>query len=237
VSIARIEHAEELLDAPRHNLAELAESLGHVAAINRWLGGVAAILKHVRPLLRAGRNVRILDVATGSADIPVAIAELARRRGCHVEIVATDVHPQMRELARLRCHAHPEITVQSADALQLPYAARSFHAALLSLALHHFEGREQLRVLQEMSRVSSEVVLVNDLARTRLNYLGARLLGATYWRRNRLTRHDGPLSVLRSLTRRELQDLAQKAGLHGRVHRHFFQRLVLEVDVRYPQHI
>jgi hypothetical protein len=63
-----------------------------------------------------------------------------------------------------------------------------------------------------------------------LNYAGARLLAATWWRRNRLTRHDGPLSVLRSFTRAELQQLAVRAGLGNRVERRFFQRIVLIGD-------
>ena len=228
MTLPRLQHAEELLDAPRHDMAELTESLGHVASVNRWLGGVSAALKYIKPLFREdGSAIRILDIATGSADIPVAIARYARKRGAAAEIIATDVHPQMLAAARLRCHAFSEISIQQADALALPYKDASFDAVLLSLALHHFEGADQLRVLREMARVSRNIIVVNDLARTRLNYLGSRLLQMTAWRHNRLTSHDGPLSVLRSFTVRELQDLAARAGLHGKVRRHFFQRIVL----------
>jgi ubiquinone/menaquinone biosynthesis C-methylase UbiE len=114
----------------------------------------------------------------------------------------------------------------------LPYKPDSFDAVMLSLALHHFDNANQLRVLNEMARVSRNVVLVNDLARTRINYLGSRLLRITAWRHNRLTKHDGPLSVLRSFTAAELHDLAARAGLRGRVYRHFFQRIVLVAAAR-----
>jgi ubiquinone/menaquinone biosynthesis C-methylase UbiE len=231
-AIARRDHAEELLDAPSHDMAELDESLGHVASVNRWLGGVRAITRYITPVIAQQGSVRLLDVATGSADIPLRIAQWARKRKLAVEIVATDIHPQMLELAQRRCRGHPEITVERADALALPYADDTFDASMLSLALHHFEGDAQLRVLREMARVSKQLVLVNDLERTRLNYLGARLLAATYWRGNRLTRHDGPLSVLRSFTRKELQSIGRAAGLKDRVARHFFQRIVLIGDAR-----
>jgi 2-polyprenyl-3-methyl-5-hydroxy-6-metoxy-1,4-benzoquinol methylase len=223
----RAERAEELLDAPRHDMAELEQSLGHVASVNRWLGGAAAIIRCLAPLMAARRNARLLDVASGSADIPLRIARWARRHDYRVRITATDVHPQMLELARQRCRAYPEITIEAADALQLPYASRSFDASMISLALHHFEGEQQLSVLREMLRVTRGLVLVNDLERSWLNYLGARLLAATWWRGNRLTRHDGPLSVLRSFTRAELADIGRRAGLGGEVERHFFQRIVL----------
>ena len=219
-------HAEELIDAPSHDMAELEQSLGHVASVNRWLGGISAVTHYIKPLLARRGRARILDVATGSADIPLQIAEWARRHNHDVEIIATDIHPQMLELARRRCTPFPNIRVERADALQLGYASGSFDAALLSLALHHFEEADQLRVLREMARVARDVVLINDLERTWLNYFGARLLGATYWRGNRLTRHDGPLSVLRSFTKRELEEITRNAGLRGDVRRHFFQRIV-----------
>jgi SAM-dependent methyltransferase len=225
-------NADEFLDEPSPDMAELEQSLGHVASVNRWLGGVAAVTHYIKPLVRHGAGARILDVATGSADIPVQIAKWARRRGHDVQIVATDVHPQMLELARRRAREFAEITVAEADALNLPYQNDAFDVSVLSLALHHFDPAQQVRVLREMARVTRAVVLVNDLARTRLNYLGARLLAATYWRGNRLTRHDGPLSVLRSFTRAELREIGRAAGLGARVERHFFQRIVLIGDAR-----
>ena len=222
----RAEHAPELLDEQHHDPLELAHSLGQVAAVNRWLGGARSLLVHLAPLLRADRTTHILDVGTGSADLPRRIVDHARARDRSVRITATDVHPQMRELAASACHAYPEITVGAADALSLPYDHDSFDVATLSLTLHHFDGEQQLRVLRELARVSRGTVIVNDLERNRLNYAGARLMALTLWRGNRLTRHDGPLSVRRAFTPAELYRLGTDAGMHGEVHRHFFQRLV-----------
>ena len=222
--IPRAEHAPELLDDEKHDAHELEQSLGHVAAVNRWLGGVRALLLHVTPLLREG--ARLLDVGTGSADLPRRVVDWARLHDRHISVLATDLHPQMRELAKEKCAKYPEITVAEADALNLPYGDNHFDVATLSLTLHHFDGDQQIRVLQELARVA-RVVIVNDLQRTRLNYIGAKLLAVTFWRFNRLTRHDGPLSVLRAFTPGELQRLAQRAGLTATVYTHYFQRVVL----------
>ena len=51
VLLPRVEHAVELLDSARHDGAELEESLGQVAAVNRWLGGRRSLLAHVDELL------------------------------------------------------------------------------------------------------------------------------------------------------------------------------------------
>jgi len=230
-TLPRVLGTPELLDAPRHDDAELQQSLDHVAAVNRWLGGDRSVLRHLMPVLQAGMSTRILDVATGSALLPLRIARWARKRNCPVRIVATDVHPQMLQIATANARDYPEITVQRADALRLPFAAKSFDVVLLTLALHHFEDADAPRVLAELVRVARRRVIVSDLRRTRLNYLGAKLLSWTYWRGNRLTRHDGPLSVLRAFTIRELAELAGRTGRRIHIHRHFFQRAVLVIDL------
>lgn len=231
MSIARARNAPELLDEPTHDARVLRQSLDHVAAVNRWLGGERALLAHVTPLLRQDRVTRLLDVGTGSADLPRAIVSWARRHARRVEIIATDIHPQMREIAREACRGFPEISIEAADAKALAYADRSFDAALLSLTLHHFDEEEQKTILKQLVRVSRESVIVNELLRSRLNYIGARLLALTFWRRNPLTRHDGPLSVLRAFTPDELLQLGNGAGRSAQVYRHFFQRIVMVVDV------
>lgn len=223
----RAQHAPELLDQPDHDAAELARSLDHVAQVNRWLGGSRALLKHLLPFLADATSTSILDIGTGSADVPRQIVDWARKHGRSVQIKATDIHPQMQALAAARCASYPEITVERADALALPYEDKSVDVTLLSLTLHHFDGAAQARVLTEARRVSRRAVIVNELLRSPLNYAGARLLAATWWRRNRLTRHDGPLSVLRAFEPAELLTLAREAGLKPQLHREFFQRIVL----------
>lgn len=225
--LARAEHAPELLDEASHDEQELEQSLGHVAAVNRWLGGVRALILHLEPFLNSDRTTRILDVGTASGDVPCRIAEWARAKGRTVAITATDLHPQMLAIARSRCAPFPNVVVEPTDALDLGYPDKSFDVVLLSLTLHHFDGDEQVTVLKELARVARHAVIVNELRRSRLNYAGARLLSLTFWRGNRLTRHDGPLSVLRAFLPSELRTLSEAAGMSGRVYSHYFQRLVL----------
>ena len=228
--LPRVEHAVELLDSAQHDSAELEESLGQVAAVNRWFGGRRALLAHLHELLPATGAASILDCGTGSADLPRAMVDDARRNGRDVRVRATDAHPQMVEIARRACASYAEITVEQADVLALPYADGEFDGATLAMTLHHMEGDHAIRCLRELARVSRRAVIVSDLERSLPNWLGALALGATVWRGNRLTRHDGPLSVRRSFSARELLALAHDAGFrNARVHRHFPFRLILIV--------
>ncbi|HSJ06896.1 MAG TPA: methyltransferase domain-containing protein [Longimicrobiales bacterium] len=227
----RLRDAVELLDATRHDPAELANSMAQVAEVNRLLGGNRAVWSALEPLLAHGRTTGILDIGTGSADIPADVARRARRSRRDVAILATDLHPQMRDLALASAGRDDAVRIGAADARALPYRDGAFDVALLSLTLHHFEEDDQVVVLREAARVARRAIIVNELERCAANYVGARLLAATRWRGNRLTRHDGPISVLRAFTMDELRNLARRAGLrvHG-IERRFFYRLVLRAS-------
>ena len=225
MSLPRVLHAEEILDQPQADPERLRHSLEHVAQVNRFLGGNRGILRALRALLPKGG--RVLDVGTGSGALPRTIVEWARKSGRPIRVTAVDVHPQTLEIAREACGAYPEIEVQQADALRLPFQRGAFDVAVMSLTLHHFEGADELQVLRELGRVG-RTVLVSELERCWPNYLGARLLAATWWRSNAITRHDGPLSVLRAYAPAELRQTAHNAGLtDAGVQRHFFFRLQL----------
>lgn len=223
----RLAGAAERLDEHGHDDAVLRQSLEQVADVNRYLGGTRAAIRAVDQLLPDSGPGAVLDVGCGAGDIDAALVAHMRNRARDVRLTAVDVHPQIMTLARDRLRTAPGVTLVRADAAALPFEDGSFDVAIMSLTLHHFEQDLPVRVLRELGRVARAVV-INDLERNWQNYAGARLLARTLWARNRLTRHDGPLSVQRAFTAAELASLARSAGLQDvRVRRRFFYRLVL----------
>jgi len=225
---------DELMDEPGQDHDQLAVSLADLRAVNRWLGGTRVALRHLSELIERHpqERYRILDVATGSGDIPLQIAKWAREEDLDVEILATDNHQTTLNLAREQVGPDPSVHAGFADALRLPFHDDEFDVGLISTALHHFnQERDCIRVLRELHRVSRIGFIVNDLARSRTALAGARLLAATVWRRHPVTRHDGPLSVRRSFTPAELRSLAARAGFaKAAVHAHFPFRVALVVE-------
>jgi SAM-dependent methyltransferase len=230
--LRRVENVTERMDRPGVDPAQLAGALDHVTAVNRWLGARRALLRTLPEALDGlAAPISVLDVGTGSADLPRAMLQWAQVRDCRLNLTAVDPHAATLREARRR--AGPTgIRFVRANGLRLPFATGSFDIALLSMTLHHVDGPDQVTLIRELGRVArGGRVLVGELERSIPNYLGARLLAATVWRSNPVTRHDGPISVLRAFTPTELEGVAVRAGLRRpRVRRHPFYRLVLLAD-------
>lgn len=226
--LRRLERAQERMDAPDVDPAALEGALRHLTQVNRWLGARRALLRHLGWGLGPAGH-RVLDVGTGAADLPAAVTAWGRRHGRPLRITAVDPHAATLAIARRRTRALPNVRLVAADGLRLPFPDGAFDLALLSMTLHHMDGPALVGLLRELGRVArGGRVLVGELERSLPNYLGARLLAATLWRANPVTRHDGPMSVLRAFTPGELVTLAREAGLRDpAAHRHPFFRLVL----------
>ena len=213
--------APEFMDDPSRSDRELRDALRDLGRINRFLGGrafVLSFLDQVLPVWRARwdaphRPFRLLDVATGGADIPLAVAAWAGRRGVPVQITAVDRHPTTARLARETSAACPAISVVQADARALPFADGAFDVCLCTLALHHLASDEALALLRSLHRLGRIGFLAADLVRGWRGYAGVWLL--TRLSRSPLIRHDGPLSVRRALSWEEYRRLAAASGIPG----------------------
>jgi ubiquinone/menaquinone biosynthesis C-methylase UbiE len=129
--------------------------MDHIA-VNRAF--VADFLAHW-----AGQNP-ILDVGTGTAQIPVELC----RQASLARVVGIDLAGHMLDLGRqnvLRAGLQDRLQLEQVDAKQMPYPAASFGAVISNSIVHHIP--EPRLVLAEMVRVLAPggVFFVRDLLR------------------------------------------------------------------------
>ncbi len=200
----------EWMDRPDAAPAELEAALKSLRGLNRYFGSYRVVAHFIERWIKPGDHLRVLDLATGSADIPRLIADHARRVGAKVEIVAVDFQPSTVETARRLSAGYPEIVCECADVLTFR-SNESFDIVICSLALHHFSEEDAVRLLRRCREVSRRFVLVSDLRRGVLLSGGVYLLTLSIFR-DPMTRNDGRASAQRAFSFGELRGLALRAG-------------------------
>ncbi len=212
----RLNNAPELLDGPL-DPDTLAGNLRDLKRVNAHLGGARLSLDAILPFGRGASGhalLRLLDVGTGAADIPLSLVRHTAKRKPRLEITATDVRPEIVAFA--------EQTVRGTDiTVRLGHiedeADASFDIVHASMVVHHLEPVAAGELLTHMRRVARVAVVINDLDRGWRWLIGAWLMTRLFTR-NRYTRHDAPLSVHRAYSADELVDVAHEAGLRPVAH-------------------
>lgn len=203
----------EWLDASAFEDAQITRNLRDIRRLNWMLGWTQYAIHLVHTILRTDptRPWTMLDIASGSADIPHAIARWSTRHGYTLGITASDISPQIVTVAREVCRTTPSVTVRQLDALHPPAEYPPADIVMCTLALHHFDPLAATTLLRHMRDLGRHII-VCDLVRSPLAYAGAVTL-TTVTGMDAMTRHDGPISVKRAYTLQEMREMADAAGL------------------------
>lgn len=222
----------EWLDEPGADPVQLRKSLAFIRRVNRAFGYTHVILRELERFSanwKPGQTIRIIDVGTGSADIPIAILRWADRRKLNVSVVGIDLSPQIARIAAARAR-DPRLTIVRGNALDLPFADESIDYAITSMFLHHLSDDEAERALFEMGRVCRRGVIVSDLLRLRSSYALIWLLTLLA---NPMVKHDATISVAQAFSREEILAISHRAGLSfARYSTHLVHRFVLAGEKR-----
>ena len=200
----------EIMDRPQPVSHELERDLQHLRQLNRWFGSYRLVSKFIRRWINPGARLRVIDLATGSGDIPRLLVDFARSIEAHVQIDAVDRQCATLEIARKLSARYPEISFHEADILRWAGDAE-YDIVLCSLVLHHFSDADAVSVLRRCRELSKRFVLVSDLRRGFLLRTGVYLLTAAIFREP-MTRFDARLSARRAFSFSEMRQLAIRAG-------------------------
>jgi demethylmenaquinone methyltransferase/2-methoxy-6-polyprenyl-1,4-benzoquinol methylase len=121
--------------------------------------------------LELSNDARVLDIATGTADLAIMIA---KSEGS-ARVIGLDPSEKMLAVGRTKI-AHEglgaRITLQTGDAEQLPFADRTFDGVSIAFGIRNVPDRE--RALAEMARVTKPGgrVAILELSEPRAGLLG-----------------------------------------------------------------
>src|SRR5882724_8877653 len=137
----------EMMDRDQPPSAELERDLERIRQLNRWFGSYYLVLGFIGNWIRPADKLRVVDLATGSGDIPRLIVSYTRKIGAKVEIDALDRQPATLEIAKKLSAGYPEISYVSANILECD-PAKAYDIVLCTLVLHHFSDENAVCVLR-----------------------------------------------------------------------------------------
>ncbi len=204
----------EHLDKGDYTADEYEECLSELRFINRFLGDRKALYSSLIEDVKR-KNLKaftVLDVGAGSGYLLKVIAEWAQKNSRKVMLVGLEINERAARAILGESAVYTEIKAVRADALKLPFRDGAFDYVICSLFIHHFHEQEIVKILNEMTRVASEKIIVIDLERHWLAYY-LYLIFSRVFLKNRLVREDGALSIKRGFLKTELEKLAKQADL------------------------
>jgi ubiquinone/menaquinone biosynthesis C-methylase UbiE len=227
-------HRLEHIDTGNYTPEEYEDCIGELQLVNRWMGDAHSLKTTLFRDVEAHslRSFSVLDVGAGSGELLRVAAVWARETKRQFRGVGLELNERSAESINEESEEFEEISGVRGDALKLPFADAQFDYVICSLFTHHFVDDQVVEIFGEMSRVARRRIFVIDLHRHPIAYLLYTTLGKLVLH-NRLLRHDGALSILRSFKSDELLELAQRAGLRDvLIERRFPYRLVLSAAAR-----
>ena len=200
------------MDDPQLPRDEHLQALTGLSRLNRVSGVASLMYRQLRLFANAvgDRPLNVLDIASGSGDVPLAWVRWSQRAGRPIQLTMLDIsstaaNEQQRRAKQLGVDA---LSVQQ-DCLMTGLPG-GFDVVTCSLFMHHLDDHHVFTLLQAMQMASHHGIVVCDLERSRLNLTlvatAARLLS-----RSPIVHHDASASVRGAYTAREFESLAETA--------------------------
>lgn len=216
LSVGQRQLEPEIMDEPDLDSASHEHALRGLGRINFLSLSAGIVWKPIRTLARQhpDRPLRVLDLATGGGDVPIALAEKARREGLPIAVQGCDISDRAVVFATEQAARKNSAATFFVQDIVKDGVPDGYDVVISSLFLHHLDEGEARDVLSQMSEAAKRLVVVNDLDRCTTG-LALAYLACYTLTRSPVVHYDGPRSVMAAFSKTEANQLARDAGLRG----------------------
>jgi 2-polyprenyl-3-methyl-5-hydroxy-6-metoxy-1,4-benzoquinol methylase len=188
------------------DVSVLENTYANFAHVNRLVSRWGWLYQHyLRPLAIKTRPLHLLDVGFGGGDVVRQVSHWAQRDGLDLRIQAIDSDERALEYVH-KTAAPSNISFEQATSRDLVQRGQTFDVVISNHLLHHLDEALLLALCDDCRCLSRQLVLHNDLERSALAYAGFGLVTTPLFRRS-FIREDGLISIRRSFSKQELEQL------------------------------
>lgn len=197
--------SREWMDNPDCDRDELFNTYEQFSVINALISRWKYIYNsNIKPgCHNKNKMYSLLDIGFGGGDLPVKLSRWAESDGIKLRITAIETDLRAYEFVQ-NLETPSNITFRHISSTELSKEGHRFDFVISNHLLHHLGQDELNSLMAESQKISTQMVLFNDLERSDLGYLAFNLLSRPLFRNSFIT-HDGLLSIKRSYTATELK--------------------------------
>lgn len=211
--------ATEWMDRDSLPPAERTEMVRRLHRFNRALFSYHRFVRFLRPVIdavaaREGRPARLLELASGSGELALALDRLATRRGLPVELTGSDIVQSHVDSANQRAEAGGHrVRFRRVDAMDLLAAVTpgAFDIICIAQAAHHFSPGFLARMIAQARVAGARHFVVID-GRRNLSTLAFLVPLAGALTRHRKLMYDAYITARKFYADAELELLARVAA-------------------------
>ncbi len=199
-------------------------SMRRLAWQNKWFFNNWLVYYFANKFVVRTKSVSILDVGTGVADLPHYLQNKFITKGLQVSATGVDTNSTVLDIARRNLGVPLSVRLVNG---RLEELNEKFDIVTASQMLHHVSPEDVpnfLKALYEKARVG---VIISDLVRSRLNYWLVKFFMYAVFA-DKISKNDGPISILRAYTDAELKEFFKQAGIENfKTYSFLFRKIIV----------
>ena len=211
--------AKELMDDLESSGPVLQQTLKELKTINRWLGGNKVTLSGLKNLMeqKPQSSYHLTDMGCGGGDMIRIMSDWAQKEKIFVNFEGIDANANIIELAKQRQKHLPQVHWKVQNVFEQEFQNDPCDIVTCTLFTHHFTDQELVTLLGAIRKKARLGLVINDLHRHPLAFYSIQVLTSIF-SKSPMVKHDASLSVLRSFTRKDWENILRLAGItHYRV--------------------
>lgn len=206
-------YQKELMDDFTSTGPEMRQTLHELKVINRLLGGNKISINALAKLVGAypQSHYHVADIGCGGGDMIRVMSIWAKKQNLSITFHALDANPNIIEMAKENLKDLDNVEFHTADVFDEEFAKEKIDIITCTLFTHHFTDRELIKMFSSFKAKADLGMIINDLHRHPLAYYSIKAI-TNIFSKSAMVKNDGPISVLRSFKKQELQYLLVKSG-------------------------
>ena len=142
------------------------------------------------------------------------IADYAVRKKKNFTLTGIDANPNIVRYAQEHTVGYANIEFRTLNIFSGEFSKLKVDVLIATLFLHHFDDEQLIMLFRQFSQQANVGIVVNDLHRHPLAYYSFKFI-STLFSRSAMVKFDGPVSVLRGFSKRDLVHILAKAGIEN----------------------